>query len=139
MVLFLEKIHMSYAISGAGIIYELLDNEVIIANLDVGVYYSLRGSGPLIWQLLLAGYTQISLQSLFSEKYGPIPSLSPFIDRLLEENLLVLAEGSSAPLPSVFWPAEFVPPTLERFDEMKNLLMLDPIHEVDEQGWPHRK
>lgn len=130
---------MSFTTSGTEIIYEVLDDEVIVANLDAGIYYSIRNSGVLIWQLLIAGYSLLSIQSLFAEKYGPISSLAPFIDRLLEENLLVPKEDLSPSAFNFSWPAAFSMPTLERYDEMKNLLMLDPIHEVDEQGWPHRK
>jgi hypothetical protein len=32
-----------------------------------------------------------------------------------------------------------VPPVLERYTDMQELLFLDPIHDVDESGWPHRK
>ncbi len=130
---------MAYTTPGTAIIHELLDDEVIIANLDDGIYYSIRGSGILVWQLLLAGHTLSAIESLFSEKYGEVPSLSPFLDRLLENNLLVAEECLSPSLPPLNWPAAFSPPELERYDEMKNLLMLDPIHEVDEQGWPQRK
>jgi hypothetical protein len=28
---------------------------------------------------------------------------------------------------------------LERYTDMQELLLLDPIHDVDESGWPHRK
>ena len=28
---------------------------------------------------------------------------------------------------------------LNRYADMKDLLMLDPIHEVDEKGWPSKK
>lgn len=130
---------MAYTTPGTEIIHELLNDEVIIANLDAGIYYSIRGSGILVWQLLLAGHPLSSIESLFSEKYGSIPSLSPFIDRLIEENLLIPKESSPPSSTSLSWPSNFSPPTLERYDEMKNLLMLDPIHEVDEQGWPNRK
>ena len=130
---------MAYTTSHTGIIHELLNDEVIIANLNDGIYYSIRGSGILIWQLLLAGHTLPSIESLFSEKYGAIPTLAPFLDRLLKENLLISAPSSSPSLPSLTWPTAFSPPELERYDEMKNLLKLDPIHEVDEQGWPQQK
>ena len=33
----------------------------------------------------------------------------------------------------------FVNPTLTKFTDMQDLLLLDPIHEVDEMGWPHPK
>ena len=31
----------------------------------------------------------------------------------------------------------YVPPQIERFTDMQELLLLDPIHEVDDTGWPH--
>lgn len=130
---------MTYATSGTEIIHQLLDDEVIVANLDAGIYYSIRGAGSCIWQLLLAGYTVDSIEALFVEQYGPIPSISPFVERLADEKLLVPKERAAFSPITLSWPESFVLPTLERYDEMKNLLMLDPIHEVDEQGWPHRK
>lgn len=130
---------MAYTTAGTAIIYELLDDEVIIANLDAGIYYSIRGSGILIWQLLMAGYTLPSIEALFAEKYGALSSLHLFVERLVQEGLLVAQQNSSPIACALSWPASFSPPTFERYDEMKNLLMLDPIHEVDEQGWPSRK
>jgi len=31
----------------------------------------------------------------------------------------------------------FVKPILQKYTDMADLLLLDPIHEVGEQGWPH--
>ena len=28
-------------------------------------------------------------------------------------------------------------PALERFTDMEDLLLLDPVHDVEEMGWPH--
>ncbi len=33
----------------------------------------------------------------------------------------------------------FEPPKLAKYTNMSDLLMLDPVHDVDEQGWPNRK
>jgi hypothetical protein len=33
----------------------------------------------------------------------------------------------------------FAPPIFERYDDMRDLLTLDPIHEVSEEGWPHTR
>ena len=34
-------------------------------------------------------------------------------------------------------PGTFVAPRLETFTDMQHLILLDPVHEVDEgQGWP---
>jgi hypothetical protein len=36
-------------------------------------------------------------------------------------------------------PGAFGPPRLQKFTDMQELLLLDPIHEVDEAGWPHTR
>ena len=33
----------------------------------------------------------------------------------------------------------YEPPILNRYDDLQNLALLDPIHDVEEAGWPNRK
>ena len=33
--------------------------------------------------------------------------------------------------------AKFEKPVLQKYSDMQDLLLLDPIHEVDEMGWPN--
>lgn len=133
---------MLYKTRSKAIIHELLDLEVILADLDSGNYFSFRGSGITIWQLLIAGHSLPDIESLFQKRY-PIDSgekIGSFVSQLLEEKLLIQtdqpAQKSGEP---IHWPDAWEPPVLEKYEEMKNLLMLDPIHEVDEQGWPVMK
>jgi hypothetical protein len=33
----------------------------------------------------------------------------------------------------------FAPPMLEKYDEIADIIAMDPIHDVDpDKGWPHR-
>jgi len=32
--------------------------------------------------------------------------------------------------------ARFQPPTLNKYTDMRDMLLLDPIHDVGESGWP---
>jgi hypothetical protein len=34
-------------------------------------------------------------------------------------------------------PAPFQPPLFEKFTDMEAMLLLDPVHDVDDEGWPH--
>ena len=135
----------TYKIASTAVIHELLDNEVIVANLDSGVYYSLRGTAVPVWQLLLSGKSLTEISHLFAEKYQlpdgeVIPGIQILLDKLLEENLLspttekVILEHQDTT--TIVWPGKFSAPSFEKYEEMRELLMLDPIHEVDEQGWP---
>jgi hypothetical protein len=132
---------MPYRTKSSAIIHELLDDEIIIANLETGIYYSIRESGIPIWQLLLSGHDLDAIAHLFREKYSKdlFSPIESFVEELVKEELLIVSESATEnPSSEIFWPKDFSFPTLERYHEMKNLLMLDPIHEVDEQGWPHR-
>lgn len=126
-------------VSSGAIVHELLGDEVIIANLDSGSYYSLRGASVPLWQLLVAGWDGDEIISLFSEKFAQSHSMEirEFIHSLVEEGLLVEGGERREPVDLV-WPSSYAPPSFEKYDEMKNLLMLDPIHEVDAAGWPKR-
>jgi hypothetical protein len=60
------------------------------------------------------------------------------VEQLLAEGLVVedadAPVGASPPAP----PADALePPALEKFTDMQDLILLDPVHEVDERGWPH--
>jgi len=59
------------------------------------------------------------------------------VDQLVKEGLL--AEGGdtdAGSLEPVQPPLEYAPPSLDKYDDLKDLLLLDPIHEVAETGWP---
>jgi len=131
--------------ASSAVIHELMDDEVIIANLDSGTYYSLRDSAIPLWQMLVAGFTVDQIKNLLNEKFAPVSEqtfneVSLFIDQLCKENLLVSDSVTSQTqgAENLIWPSRWGNPTFEKYDEMKNLLMLDPIHEVDEQGWPNQ-
>jgi len=64
-----------------------------------------------------------------------------FTARLLEEGLIVPAPadnpGSPLPVPERS-SVGFSTPTMSVYTDMEDLLLLDPIHDVDETGWPVR-
>jgi hypothetical protein len=63
---------------------------------------------------------------------------------LLENGLLVALEDGAPAASPLELPAsemrEFQPPVLESYSDMQDILLLDPIHEVDDKaGWPNPK
>ena len=136
-----------YRINQPDVIAEVIDNEAILVNLDTGAYYSLRDSACTTWELLVHQMSVAAVVQALSERYSGAPdaiaeSVDAYLAELLQEQLLVPAEGPAAGLPE---PAHngsasrvaFQPPVLEKFTDMADLLLLDPIHEVDTTGWPH--
>jgi hypothetical protein len=98
--------------------------------------------------LLDAGVARAELITLLSERYVGEPTeivsaVDAFVEQLVQKTLIVprdaddqLKADASELLTAKPVPQAFAPPTLEQYTDMQELLLLDPIHEVDEQGWP---
>lgn len=134
---------ISYKVRGSAVIHEFLENEVIIADLDSGIYYSLRETAVTVWQLLMMGCHVQKIAEIISQHFEYdqqklLTTLMTFVDALCAENLLQAVSSDDITLdnPLLFWSSHYQDPTMEKYAEMQELLMLDPIHEVDEQGWP---
>jgi hypothetical protein len=118
------------------------DDEIILANFDTGIYYSLIGTGADIWLGLKAGANVEEIAAAFAKSVTPehtvtTEQISTFIDELVTENIIAPHEGNPGREP---WSIQFgnppSPPTLDRFDDLRDLLLLDPVHDVSEGGWP---
>ncbi len=113
-----------------------------------GHYHSLRGAAVPTWRLLVSGANVETIIRWLSPVYGRTPQemaldIVPFVTKLEENNLIVRdpSAGVSDKAAPPDWLEEhaptFEPPVLETYTEMEDLLMLDPIHDVDATGWPH--
>ena len=64
-----------------------------------------------------------------------------FIDQLVAAGLVVEEDGGQASPSVAETPAlattPWSTPVLESHDDLQDLLLLDPVHEVTEAGWPH--
>jgi Coenzyme PQQ synthesis protein D (PqqD) len=132
------------------VMHELIEGEVIIINLVSGTYYSVRGSGAEIWELVqdaedVSGEDIVeALSTVFecsrSELEGQV---TQFLDDLLREGLVVEVESGEAPpmlqsSDNGRAPRPFEKPTLEEYTDMQDLVLIDPVHQVDDAGWPRQ-
>jgi hypothetical protein len=121
------------------VVAETIDNESVVINLDKGTYYSIRATGAELWESLRAGVpSEVLLGEIlaFSNDPNAPAGTQAFIDQLVQEELLVVDDGPSAALGGVRFEMAFENPTLDKYSDMEALLLLDPIHDVDEVGWP---
>jgi len=61
------------------------------------------------------------------------------VNELLAVDLIrpASAQAGNAPIGEMIpVTIAYAPPVLETFSDMQDLLLLDPIHEVDDAGWP---
>jgi hypothetical protein len=124
---------------------ETVNGEVLMIHLESGNYFSLRAAGAAIWEAVERGVPAAEIAEAFRDRYGIADAdalVGGFLAELVGEDLLVSsADGKDAPSGPGWEPpaleGEFVAPRLEKFTDMQHLILLDPVHEVDEgQGWP---
>jgi hypothetical protein len=134
-----------FSAAHAEIAHERVEDEVIVINLRTGAYFSLTGPAADAWELLLTRTALDDVAAAIADLYevdvaAVSSDLEPFVRSLVDEDLLVATDPASSPAtlddqdPAV--ARTYRPPMLEKYDDMEELLLLDPIHEVDEAGWP---
>jgi hypothetical protein len=142
------ELHRRYAILRPKVVDELMGDELVIINFDTGKYHGIRGVGVEVWHLLEAGLSVAELGAELSRRYRGIDdgarlAVGRFIAELERQRLIVSqAEGAPGPIHS---PSEhdhdttraFAFPELDTRDDLQDYLALDPIHDVDERGWPN--
>lgn len=134
---------MHYSTSVPNVAAEVFDGEVVVANYLTGAYYSLTGSAASIWQGLANGMSSTEIADWLSARFPDAAETIPatimaFVDRLLNEGMLApgAAPAAAATEPALTLAA-FELPQVERFDDLADLLLLDPVHDVAQAGWPH--
>ncbi len=133
------------------VITEHFDDEVVAINLETGCYYNMEKSGALVWMLICQGVTFDEImheveQRYLGERALIEPSIWQFMDELQQAQLVVQSTDSAIAqpdtplrLPASSAKIAFTPPVLCEYTDMQELLLLDPIHEVSNQGWPVRQ
>jgi hypothetical protein len=126
---------------------ETFDSEIVVIHFLQGTYFSVRGAGMALWNWLEQGADEATLGELLTERYGLGPDQSRteverFLARLKQHDLIV--ESPSSPAARGRYrmdvgPAGYEESVVEVFDDLQELIAIDPVHEVDPmQGWPHR-
>ncbi len=138
----------SFECNAPDVVFENFGDEAVILNLQSGNYYSLDGIGMVYWEYLSQGVPHREIVDHFTARYAVTVDRAAAIagdfDLLLERlqvEGLVRAANTSRPLTEVTCTAnattEYIRPELSRFDDVADMLLLDPVHDVSEEGWPN--
>jgi hypothetical protein len=137
-----------YRVNRPNVISETIDGEAVIINLGTGTYYSLDRVAGVVWAFLEASLPGEEIVKELARHYDGDSDhmrreVEALMKRLSDEALIVpCADGEPvntvALEPPVAGREPFRPPVLEVFTDMQDLILLDPVHEVDSRGWPHR-
>ncbi len=101
---------------------DTIGDDTILINLKTGAYYSLTPRGGSVWAQVLAATSEFTaddatvLRAMITEGIFETESTS------------VPSSGDSDDIDASI--------AFLKYTEMSELLLADPIHEVDEDGWP---
>jgi hypothetical protein len=133
------------------VVHETIDGETILLDLNSGNYFSLDGTGALIWEYIeKTGNWKKTIEILAAGNAAQADKIeetvTAFVTKLVEENLVVEGGGENTDADITELEsglkkaaADYAALKVNKYSDMQDLLLLDPIHEVDEKGWPESK
>jgi hypothetical protein len=136
-----------YKINSPHIVHEHLDGEVVVLNMEKGHYFNLEKTASFIWQLIDSHKSNdLILKELLKAYDGDAEEIMTDLKKFfnfLEENDLISRfippeNFKPQPIISQMSKVAYEKPLVEKYTDMEDLLLIDPIHEVDDNGWPHR-
>jgi len=137
--------------------HERLDDQVMMINLETGAYFALERPAADCWTALTAGAGFAGMVAEVKAHFD-VPQaraeadVESFLASLLDEGIVRWSSDHPVELPPsqsagqlTSPPADgaptadrlaYRPPQIEKHDDLEELLLLDPIHDVGPEGWP---
>lgn len=135
---------MAYRLNSSNVVNDTIDGEVLAIRSDTGAYYSMQGASATAWCALISGGDADIVARSVADHHTidfevARAALSVFGAELDSESLLI--EGPCEvdviiELPRETKGTHWETPRFEKYTDMQDLLLFDPIHEVDPSGWP---
>jgi len=143
-----------YRANGPRFVDETIDGEALIMDMLKGSYYSCEWASAYAWNALAAGTSVPETAALLAARYGVDSEhaerdLDGFVEQLVRDELLVERAEPDAEqldgnafdpiaLDALVPPGEYTALTVEKFTDLADVILLDPVHDVTDAGWPHR-
>lgn len=129
-----------YKINEPGVVAQVVEGEALLIAFETGKYYSSADAGGLIIEAIQQGASLTRIVAAFSRAGSSAEAIQSgvvaFVEQLVTEQLIVPSQAQ----PTSDWaPASmltFRTPVLHTYTDLEDLLVLDPIHDVDAAGWP---
>lgn len=140
--------HNIFTVDESAVVFERYDDETIAINLNTGIYYTLNKTAADIFDLLAAGCPVTELITILQPKYSDDlrrfeSDLSHFVSELQRATLIEPSQANRerprAQTSENGQTLVFEVPVLKVHEDLQELFLLDPVHEVSAQGWPTRQ
>ncbi|MFO0745546.1 MAG: PqqD family protein [Myxococcota bacterium] len=129
--------------------WDQFPDEIVAIDLERGVYFNLAAGGAETFQAFATATTvDEAIERLAPRFDAPRAALAAavrtLVDELRAEGLLVVVDA-----PTLLAPAAPLPPpaarrplegfSVQKHQDIHELLVIDPVHQVAEAGWPAKK
>ena len=141
----------TFTINEPQVVADIIDGEVLAINMASGAYFNFQGWSAFVWSHLVSGASVADITETLSVHAGDIEAgtVEAFADELVGHGLVAAADPKAHPPaatpPAATPPAATTPPppvpftglAVEAHTDMADLILLDPVHDVDpNHGWP---
>ena len=126
--------------------HERLDDQVMMINLETGAYFALERTAADCWSALVAGARPDGLVQVLAAGYEvdqdrAAADVDAFLRSLVDEGIISWSPEAPAvdpvdPAAIATARAPYTPPQIDKHDDLEELLLLDPIHDIGPEGWP---
>lgn len=132
-----------YKLNEEKMFFDMADGQAVVINFVTGMYYGTGTLGSMVLERLVKGQDPAKIAAAVKTLPGCPEDLDKrlegFIAQLVEKEVLIPGEtvpGGDEPMGETA-ASEGFDLTLDEFAEVQDLILADPIHDVDvEQGWP---
>jgi Coenzyme PQQ synthesis protein D (PqqD) len=135
----------AYKIAGDHVVSRTFEDELTLINLATGDYFAAGGVALELWQTLAGPVSVRHLIKQVCSRYQVDPivasrEVQQLVDLFLSHALIVEVPSVEEPdtierddtRAQLDWPGGW----FEAYSDMKELLLLDPVHDVGEGAWP---
>ena len=122
---------------------ERLDGEMVIISFETGKYFNANGPAADVLFLIEKNIDQSLWQEIlvnhFKDFLMETSRIDEFVSKLILEKIVLettLTNFDTVILPEDYQRLEWSTPVLLVFNDLADLLLIDPIHDTSLEGWP---
>jgi len=125
---------------------EVLDGEAVIVDFTTGRYHAAAGVAATVWEAMKQGQEINEIMLQVRSAHTDVPedaesSVLAFIDSVVDAGLAKQADPeigqtSSSEQQTSTAPTPWIVPVLESHNDLADLMLIDPVHDVTARGWP---
>ena len=125
--------------------FERLDGEFVIISFLTGKYFTINTSGSDLISMITERIVSSNWKSILENHYGnrEFQGIEEFLEKCRAEGIVTIncgmAEDRLIDLPPDCSRDSWISPKLNIFEDLSDLLLVDPIHESSTDGWPATK